>query len=445
MYMTNDMTKGKILALMLKFAIPVFLGNMFQQLYAMVDTVIVGRYVGVDALAAVGLTGCITFMVIGWIMGMTSGFGILLSQSFGAGDERMMRHYTAMSVYLNLAMGILMTVGLLFLNKPLLRLIHTPEELMGQTSVYVGIIYAGLLATIAYNMLSAILRALGDSKTPLYFLLLSSVLNIVLDLVFIRTFRMGVAGAALATVLSQLVSAVLCFFYMKKKYRVLAFGKEDAVFSWQSFRKMMAMGIPMALQFSITGIGTVIVQGSLNTFGSLYIAGFSASGKIGGLVTQLGVALGVTMATFVGQNNGAGRIDRVKKGVGIGTLTAIILGALSGVLIWFFGKDMVKIFISEHTAEVSKIAEQYFRITTPFYPMLFLIFIYRNSLQGLGDGFFPMMGGVFELLARWGGVVLLVGKLGYAGICWTDPMAWVAALIPIVPVFYWRMHRAQQR
>lgn len=439
--MTNDMTSGKILKPMLKFAIPVFVGNLFQQLYSMVDTIIVGRYVGVDALAAVGLTGCITFMVIGWISGMTSGFGILLSQSFGAGDHKLLRHYTAMSVYLNIAMGILMTAGLLLLNKPILQLIHTPEEIMGETSIYIGIIYAGLFATIAYNMLSAALRALGDSKTPLYFLLLSSGLNVVLDIVLIRSFHMGVAGAAIATVVSQLVSAVLCFLYMKKKYRILAFGKEDAQFSWKSFKNMMGMGVPMALQFSITGIGTVIVQGALNPFGALYIASFSASIKLSNLVTQTASALGVTMATFVGQNHGAGKMLRIKKGVRIGVIIALTAGTVSGILVFLFGQDMVKIFIAEQVEEVSALAAQYFMITAAFHPILYLIFIYRNALQGLGDGFFPMMGGVFELFARWLGVVLLVDRLGYTGICWTDPMAWVAALIPIVPVFYWRIRK----
>lgn len=442
--MTNDMTKGTPWKLILRFVVPVALGNIFQQVYAIVDSVIVGRYVGVNALAAVGVTGPLTFIVIGWIMGMTSGFSILVAQSYGAGDEKRLRHYTAMSLYLCLGLAAVMTVGCLMANRSLLRLMNTPAHIMDDTAVYIGIIYAGLAATIAYNMLSGILRALGDSRTPLYFLIFSSILNIILDLVFIRIFHMGVAGAAWATVISQAASAVFCFVFMVKKYRILRFDKEEGKFSRDSFRRLMAMGIPMALQFSITGIGVMIVQGALNPLGEIPIAAFTAASKLQTLAAQqIMSALGVGMATYVGQNWGAGNILRVRQGVRAGCVLAVLSGLLSMLMITVLGDLGVQMFIKENVAEVTGYAVQYFGIVKWFFVPMALIFIFRNSLQGLGDGLFPMLGGVFELIARGVGVMLLVKPLGFTGIALTDPCAWLAALLPIVPVYVLRMRKLQ--
>ncbi|MGN0321859.1 MAG: MATE family efflux transporter [Oliverpabstia sp.] len=442
--MANDMTRGTPWKLILRFVIPVALGNIFQQIYTIVDSIIVGRFVGVDALAAVGVTGPLTFTVFGWVTGMTSGFAILISQCYGAGDYRRLRHYTAMSLYLCTALAALMTAGCLAANRGILRLMNTPESIMDATAGYIGIIYVGLAATIAYNMLSGILRSLGDSKTPLFFLIFSSVLNIVLDLLMIQTFHMGVAGAAWATVISQMISALLCFVFMTKKYRFLAFDREEGRYSWNSFRQMMKMGIPMALQFSITGLGVMIVQGALNPFGEIAIAAFSAGSKVINLMAQqMMVALGVGMATYVGQNWGAGNIERVRQGVRAGCVLAVGAGLAAMLLITLFGKASVQLFVAENVEEVTDYAMQYFFIARWFFVPLSLIFIFRNTLQGIGDGFFPMMGGVFELAARWAGVLLLVEPLGFTGIVLTDPCAWLAALIPIVPVYFVRMRNMQ--
>lgn len=442
--MTNDMTTGTPWKLILKFVIPVALGNIFQQVYSIVDSIIVGRFVGVEALAAVGVTGPLTFIVLGWVTGITSGFSILISQSYGAGDQKRLRHYVAMSLYLCMALAVLMTAGCLAANRWLLRLMNTPENIMDATALYIGIIYAGLAASIAYNMLSGILRALGDSRTPLYFLIFSSVLNIVLDLLLIRTFHLGVAGAAYATVISQAVSAILCFAFMTKHYRFLAFSREEGKFSWHSFANLMKMGVPMALQFSITGLGVMIVQSALNPFGEIPIAAFSAGSKVMNLVTQqIMIALGVGMATYVGQNWGAGNIHRVRQGVRTGCVLAVIVGVLSMVLITLVGEAFVGLFVTENVQEVTVYAAEYFSIARWFFVPLAMIFVFRNSLQGLGDGFFPMMGGVFELAARAIGVAVLVKPLGFTGIVLTDPCAWLAALIPIVPVYLIRVRKLQ--
>ncbi|MGN1142268.1 MAG: MATE family efflux transporter [Oliverpabstia sp.] len=442
--MTNDMTTGTPWKLILKFVIPVALGNIFQQVYSIVDSIIVGRFVGVEALAAVGVTGPLTFIVLGWVTGITSGFSILISQSYGAGDQKRLRHYVAMSLYLCVALAVLMTVGCLAANRWLLRLMNTPENIMDATALYIGIIYAGLAASIAYNMLSGILRALGDSRTPLYFLIFSSVLNVVLDLLLIWIFHLGVAGAAYATVISQAVSAVLCFVFMTKRYRFLAFSREEGRFSWQSFANLMKMGVPMALQFSITGLGVMIVQSALNPFGEIPIAAFSAGSKVMNLVTQqIMIALGVGMATYVGQNWGAGNIQRVRQGVRTGCVLAVIIGIMSMVLITLVGEAFVGLFITENVQEVTVYAAEYFSIARWFFVPLAMIFVFRNSLQGLGDGFFPMMGGVFELAARAIGVAVLVKPLGFTGIVLTDPCAWLAALVPIVPVYLIRVRKLQ--
>lgn len=443
--MASNMTAGNPLKLILQFTIPVVIGNLFQQIYTLVDTVIVGRYVGVDALAAVGSTGSLSFLVIGWISGMTSGFAILLSQSFGSGDERKLKHYSAMACHLTVAMTVIMTVLFLILNKTLLRLIRIPDDILDQTALYIGIIYAGIAATAAYNMLSAALRAIGDSKTPLYFLAVSSILNIVLDLLFIRTFGMGVAGAALATVISQGISAFLCLVYIGKRCECLCFGREDAKFSWDSAGKMLMMGVPMGLQFSITAIGGMTVQSAINKLGTIYIASFAAAGRIRNLVTQIPVSLGVAMATYVGQNFGADRMERVRSGVRIGAALAIGVGVILAVGLHFFGGSAVKIFVSEEVEAVTKVSEQYFRLTLWFMPFLSLIFIYRNALQGLGDGIVPMMGGIFELVARVIAVAILAPRWGFTGICLADPCAWIAALIPLIPVYYWKVRKYRDK
>ena len=444
--MAKDMTSGSPIKHIIGFALPVFLGSIFQQFYNIVDTMIVGRFVGVNALAAVGSTSSIMFCVQGIATGLTTGFGVLISQSFGAKNEKGLRHHVAMSTYLTVMISVLVTTILLIVNKPLLHTMNTPEEIFGGASTYLGIIFAGFFATMGYNLFAAILRAIGDSKTPLYFLVLSSVLNIILDLVFVITFRMGVAGVAYATVVSQVVSAVLCFFYMNKKYpQVMKAEADEKAFSLGSAGKLMGMGVPMALQFSITALGTMIVQSTLNLLGETAIAAYAAAQKLQGIVGQPYVALGSAMATYSGQNAGAGDFKRIRDGFKKCMLLLVITVAITFVLARTLGGAATMLFVDQAETEVIRLSEQYFSIATWFYLPLASIFIFRNALQGIGFGVDAMIGGVFELAARALLIKIIGTGFGYAGICFCDPAAWVAALIPLIPLYYYRMKQAEMR
>ena len=442
--MAKDMTTGSSTKLILLFTLPVLFGNLFQTLYTIIDTIIVGQYLGVNALAAVGSTSSLTFIVFGLVTGMTSGFGILISQAFGAKDERLLRHYTAMSTYLSIGFAILMTALLLISNHAVLRLMNTPDNIYADTYIYIAIIYAGFPISIFYNFLASIARALGDSRTPLYFLIISSVLNVVLDILLVAVIPLGVAGAAIATVIAQGVSAILCFFYTWKKYPLIHFHKEDAIVNWRTIRALLSMGIPMALQFSITGIGTVIVQSALNLFGATYIATYSSAMKIQNFAVQFYPSLGVAMATYSGQNFGAGKMHRIREGVRNSMICCAIYSVVLMVIAYFFFAPMITMFTADPTGELQQIATQFYHISLWFYPELGFIFIYRNTLQGIGNGFVPMLGGVAELIARALVIIFLTAPLGFVGILLSDPIAWVSALIPLVPYYYWYMTKQKR-
>ena len=439
--MTNDMSRGNPARLIISFMLPVLAGNIFQQFYNVVDSVIVGQFLGVNALAAVGSTGSVVFLVWELVTGLTSGFSVILAQQFGAGDKKGLCRYEGASVWLCGVIGILMTVILMLGLNPILRLMNTPDEIFGETRAYLGVLFAGILITFAYNMLAGMLRALGDSKTPLLFLVIASILNIVLDIVFILYCNTGVAGAAYATLIAQAASALLCVRHIAKKYEILKISRQDIHCSVSSAKKLLNVGIPMGLQFSITAIGTMIVQAALNGLGPVYIAGFSAAGKIGNIATQPFPSLGVAMATYTGQNMGARRFDRVKKGVSAGFVICLVCSVITGAAVYLFGPYMMKIFASGESGQMIEYGVEYLKISAWFYPPLSLIFLYRNTLQGLGDGLVPMLGGVFELAARFGAILVLAEPFGYTGICFSDPAAWVMALIPLVPVYYWRMKK----
>jgi putative MATE family efflux protein len=437
--MTNDMTKGNPVKLILLFSIPLLIGNVFQQFYSMVDTIIVGRFVGVDALAAVGATGSMVFLVNGFATGLTSGFAVLVSQKFGAKDENGLRKAVASAVTLTVISVIVVTLVSLIGAKPLLKLMNTPENIMGDAYTYIKIIYGGVVATVAYNLIASILRALGDSKTPLYFLIVSSVLNVILDLVFIINFKMGVAGAAYATIISQGVSAILCLIYTYKKFIILRLKKEDFNVKRKYYHKHLKIGIPMALQFSITSIGIMTVQAALNVFGSIVIASYTAASKALQLVMQPAITFGVTMATYCGQNLGAKEYGRIKEGVKECTKISIITSIIAGAVLIFLGKYFVMMFISNPDAEILKYAQQVLDISAIFFIPLGLIFIYRNALQGIGDSFVPMMAGVYELVARAIVAFTLPRYLYFIGICLADPVAWFAAVIPLGITYFRRI------
>ena len=439
------MTTGSPAKLIIRFMIPMFLGNLFQQFYNVVDSIVAGQFLGVQALAAIGSTGSLMFFVIGWLNGLTSGFAIMVAQCFGAKKEDRMRHYVAMSVYLSVAFALVMTIGLTLANEPILRLMNYSEEIMPEVKAYMGIIYAGLLVTVAYDALSAFLRALGDSRSPLYFLMISAGINVFLDIVFIVVMGMGVEGCAYATVIAQAISAFCCFIYIVKKYPILHLKKEDFRYSWNSVKKLLGLGIPMALQFSITAIGTIIVQGAVNVYGETYMAGFSAAGKLQNILRTVFVAFGATVATYVGQNRGAGRIDRVREGVRCTQYMILAWSVIAMILMFFFGKYMTCIFVNSSETDVLAVSVEYFHTVFWCYPFLGSIFLYRNTLQGMGYGLVPMMGGIFELAARTIIVLLVAGHTSFRGVCLADPAAWIAALIPLVPYYIYIMRKQKQK
>lgn len=430
--MTKDMTTGNPVKLILYFSIPLLIGNIFQQFYSMVDTIIVGRFLGVKALAAVGSTGSLTFLIIGFVLGLASGFSVLVSQKFGANDDEGLKKAVASSIVLSTVLAIIITIISVFAAKPLLTLMNTPSDIINDATTYITVIFAGTFATFFYNMISGILRALGDSKTPLYFLIISSILNIVLDLVFIVNFNMGVAGAAWATVISQGVSGLLCLFYTAKKFPILHLKKEHFKFENEYIKQHLRIGVPMALQFSITAIGAIILQGAVNAFGSTVVAAHTAASRVEQLVMQPSVTFGVTMATYSAQNLGAGNIERIKEGVKKCTMINIIIGIIAAIILIFFGDVFVKMFVTGSDPSVIAYAKQYLTIVAFFFIPLSLIFIYRNALQGMGYTFVPMMAGVAELVARTVVAFTLPALIGYTGICLAGPMAWIAAAIPLI-------------
>ena len=440
--MTNDMTRGNPVRLILAFMIPTFLGNVFQQFYNLVDSVVAGRYIGVEALAAIGSTTSLIFLVTGWMQGITSGFAIMVAQCFGAGNYKLMRRYVAMGIYLCVAFVIVMTVGLVILNVPILRLMNSPDEILYSTASYMGIIYAGLCVTAAYNAFAAVLRALGDGRSPLYFLIISAIINAVLDVLFILKFHMGVEGCAYATVIAQGISALLCLIYIILRFDILKLQKHDFIPDFSMMRRLLSIGVPMGLQFSITAIGTIIVQSAINVFGSDCIAGYAAAGKLQNMVNTIFIAFGATVATYVGQNRGAGRLDRVRQGVKDTQIMILISAAVLYLIIHFFAGRLTLIFVDASQTVVIDAANQYFRMASWAYPFLGSIFLYRNALQGMGYGLVPMLGGVFELMAR-GAVVMLAVRLGggFANTCLADPAAWVSALIPLIPYYIYIMRK----
>lgn len=425
--MTNDMTRGNPTRLIISFTLPVLFGNLCQQLYGMVDSIIVGRAISMEALAAVGATSGISFLVIGCIQGLTAGFSVITAQRFGAGDYEGVKRSVATSALLSLAATVLLTAAGILTARPLLEVMNTPADIIEDSYAYIIVIYYGVAATAFYNLLSCIIRALGDSKTPLIFLVFASFLNVALDLLFIITFHMGVGGAAWATVLSQGVSGLLCLGYAWRRFPLLRMEKRHWTFDWSYAWKHLRLALPMAMQFVITGTSVLVNQAVLNLFGSAAVAAFSAASKIHMLSEQVAVSFGTAMATYAGQNYGAGKAGRVQEGLRKCALAceAITLGIM--VIMTAFGGVMSSWFIDGYHPEVIQQAHLYLFISALFYPALTMLFLYRNTLLGLGNGVTPMLAGVCVLLSRMIGAPVLGHFFGFTGLCWINPIAWVTA------------------
>ncbi|WP_370838305.1 MATE family efflux transporter [Intestinibacter bartlettii] len=443
--MTNDMTKGNPLKIFIYFTIPLLIGNIFQQLYSMVDTIIVGRFVGVNALAALGACNSLFFLVNGLVLGLTSGFAVLVAQKFGAKDEKGVKKAVASNITLTIVLTVIITIVALLAVKPLLNMMNTPENIYEDARVYITLIYAGIITQTGYNMAAGILRALGDSKTPLYFLIVASILNVILDLIFIINFNMGVAGAAYATNIAQGVSAVLCFIYSYKKFKILRLKKEDFKVEKEYYTTHLKIAIPMSMQFSVTAVGIIIIQSAINTFGSVVIASYTAASKVLQLVMQPSTSFGVTVATYAGQNLGAGRFDRIKHGIKIMNVVSIITSLIAGVVLVTLGKYFVMLFIENPTPEIFDYAQQVLNYSAIFFIPLGFIFVYRNVLQGMGESFVPMMAGFFELAARATVAFTLPKVIGFTGICLSDPIAWISACVPLMLTYYIKMKKIDKK
>ena len=440
----KDMTVGSPTKIILSFAFPVFIGNIFQMLYNMIDTIIVGKFVGTKALAAVGSTGTISFLIIYFLVGLTSGFTVLTAQRFGAGDIAGTRKTVGTGGVLAIVFSLIITIISIVFMKPLLTIMNTPADIYKDAYDYIIIICVGIFAQILYNMAASILRALGNSKVPLYFLILSALLNVILDLLLIIVFHMGVAGAAYATVISQGVSGLLCLVYIMLRVPILHLEKSDWKIDLHVAKMQIAIGIPMALQFSITAIGTIIVQAALNTLGSMVVAAFTAANKIEMISVQFMIALGTAMATFCAQNMGAGKIGRIKRGFRITTLIGVVYSVVAGIAIMFVGKYLTILFVSQDVEKIIGNVDIYLKCVGFFFIPLLFIFIYRNGLQGMGYGFMPMMAGVAELVGRVLVAVFASHQKSYVGICLASPMAWIFAGLLLLFFYLKSMKKLKQ-
>ncbi len=441
---TKDMTVGSPMKLILGFSIPLLLGFLFQQFYSVVDTVVVGRFLGMNALAGVGATGSINFMIVGFCMGVCSGFAIPVAHKFGAKDYSGMRQFVANCAWLSLIFSVVMTVIVVALCRNILTWMKTPEDIFENAYNYIVIIFIGIPATYLYNILSGIIRSMGDSKTPLYFLTLSSFLNIGLDLFCIVTLKMGVAGAAVATVVSQLVSGILCLIYMFKKFEVLHITKEEWKMNPSHMRTLCGMGVPMGLQYSITAIGSVILQTSVNTLGSLAVASITAGSKVGLFFCCPYEAMGSTMATYGGQNVGAKKLERIGKGLKACILLGVVYSVIAFVILYFFGGNLAALFVDSPEGEMLSNAGMFLIINSAFYWLLALVNIIRFLIQGMGFSTFAILAGVFEMVARALAGLFLVPQFGFVGACFASPLAWLFADIFLIPAYIHVRRRLQK-
>ena len=434
--MTRNMTAGNPAKLILIFTFPLLIGNIFQQFYSMADTLIVGRTIGVNALAAVGCTGSISFLILGFVSGLTSGFSIVTAQRFGADDEKGVKKSFAAGILLSFAIALVLTVVSVIFTRPMLEMLQTPPEILDDAEAYLRIIFIGIPASVLFNLLSSVLRALGNSKMPLYFLIAACCINIVLDFVFILAFHVGVAGAGWATILSQLLSGLFCLWYIKKKVPQLWLCGDDFHLQRDNAAVHLRLALPMAFQMSIIAIGSLILQYVLNGLGSVSVAAYTAAQKIDSIATMPMNSFGATMATYAAQNYGAGKPDRIRRGVFQCILMSVGFALVMGMVNVLWGSRLAAIFVGSGETQVLALAEDYLVINGALYFVLALLFIYRFTLQGLGRGVVPTVAGIMELIMRGVGAPLLTGIWGFSGACASNPLAWIGACIPLAAAYY---------
>jgi putative MATE family efflux protein len=439
--MPKVLTAGRPWRVILSFAVPLLVGNVVQQLYQVVDAIVVGRVLGVDALAAVGATGSLLFLLLGFAWGMTTGFAIPTAQAFGAGDHAAVRRSVATGTLLTAATSVLLTVLAPLLAAPALRLLRTPEELVPQATTFAVVSFLGASAVMSFNYLAAIIRAIGDSRTPLVFLTLSCVLNVALVVALVAGLGLGVGGAALATVVSQGTSVAGCLVYVRRHLGVLHPHRGDWRVARADLARHLQLGLPMGFQASIIAIGALAVQVRLNSLGADAVAAYTTAARVDGLAIALLMSLGLAVSTFAAQNFGAGRPDRIRLGVlqaaGMSVVGAMVLGA---VLITA-GSPIVSLFVGPGEERVVEMASYFLHVTGSTYVVLGVLFVVRGALQGLGYTFVPTLTGAIELVMRVGAAVVLGAAYGFSGVVWGNPLAWLGAVVVLIPAYL----RAQRR
>lgn len=432
---TMNMTTGKPSKMILTFAIPLMIGNLFQQLYSMVDTMVVGRFIGTTALASVGATTPVVQLLIGLIIGLTAGLSLVIAQKYGAGDERMTRKSIINGFYLTIILSLIITILGLGLNHSLFVLINTPADIFKGALTYASILFIGTMGTAIYNYEAAILRAFGNSIIPLLFLIIASILNIVLDILFVTVFHLGISGVAIATVISQLLSCLLCYFYMKKSFSIFSFNKSDYVFDIALIKEQIRIGMPMSLFQSLLSISFLFVQAALNTLGSIEVAAYTAAYKMDTLMMQILSAFGTSISTFVAQNFGSNNFNSVKEGARSCLKITISISIITALIINLFGEQFMLLFVGSEETKVIELGVQYVRFTSLFYIILGVNFVIRFVLTGVGQSSIPLGVGILEIFIRAIATYYLIYPLGFTGMTYTNPLCWGISTFLIAIVY----------
>ncbi len=441
---SKEMTEGAPCPLIFKFTVPLLLGNVLQQTYSLIDAAIVGRFLGIHSLASVGASTSVIFLILGFCNGCCGGFGIPVAQKFGARDYQTMRRYVSVSLQLAIIMSIVIAFITSIYCKEILRIIRTPENIFDEAYDYLLVIFIGIPFTFFYNLLSSIIRALGDSKTPFGFLLLATILNIGLDFFCILVLDWGVMGAAIATVIAQGVSAILCYLYMYRHFQILKGTPDERKFQSELANTLLYIGVPMGLQFSITAIGSIMLQSANNALGTACVAAFTSAMRIKMFFLCPFESLGIAMATYTGQNYGAGKPERIWQGIKSSTWMMLIYAAFTFIVLMIGSKFLAMLFVDASEVEILNDTELFLHIATSFFPILGLLCILRYTIQGAGYTNLAMLSGVSEMIARTLVSLYAVPAFGYIAVCFGDPTAWIAADLFLVPAFIYVYKRLKR-
>lgn len=432
---TKDLTQGNVAKLLLFFAFPTLLSNVFQQFYNLADTAIAGHILGDNALVAIGASSTVNSLVLSFAWGLNGGFGIIIAQCFGAKDFKKLKKSVAISLSINVLFSLIVCIFGIFMSRPMLQALNTPAARLNEANSYISVILVFIIVPMLYNLEAVILRSLGDSKTPLYFLIFSSVLNIILDYVLIKFTQMGVKGAAVATVLAQLLSVILCFVVILKNFKIIRLKKNDFHFSASLFKNMMSAGMAMAVMNSIFSIGSIIMQGSINALGEDIIAAHLGSRKVAEMFMQPLVTIGTACSTFVGQNYGALKIGRIKASIKYSTIYSLIWSVFTFFILWFFGGQIARLVTGSASQVVFDNTQMYLRINAPFYFVLGLLFTLRFSIQSVDRKMPPIISSSMELASKIAAAYLFIPLWGYLGACIAEPLSWTLGAIYLLFVF----------